>query len=244
MKRNSWWYESKWCKKHDEAMQLNGKSKRTRQVYSRSLRMLVEFFGKEPDKITEEELQKYFLHRKTKDNWAPNTLRIAFCGIKFFYENVIQRDWHILGILKPQKEQRLPDILSQNEVQRVFSKLATFHNYVYLATVYSCGLRLQEGLSLEVSDIDSDRMMIHVHRGKGAKDRYVPLPHETLSLLRKHWSCHRHPQLIFPAMKTNGKNAANTENPMAKASVQGAFRSAKNAAGIRKKRVTIHTLRH
>ncbi len=169
MKRNSWWYESKWCKKHDEAMQLNGKSKRTRQVYSRSLRMLVEFFGKEPDKITEEELQKYFLHRKTKDNWAPNTLRIAFCGIKFFYENVIQRDWHILGILKPQKEQRLPDILSQNEVQRVFSKLTTFHNYVCLTTVYSCGLRLQKGLSLEVSDIDSDRMMIHVHHRQSGK---------------------------------------------------------------------------
>jgi integrase/recombinase XerD len=244
MKRNSWWYDSTWCKKHDEAMQLNGKSKRTRQVYSRSLRMLVEFFGKEPDQISEKELQKYFLHRKTKDNWSPNTLRIAFCGIKFFYEHVIQRDWHILGILKPQKEQRLPDILSQDEIHRVFSKLTTFHHFVFLTTVYSCGLRLQEGLSLEVPDIDSDRMMIHVHRGKGAKDRYVPLPNETLSLLRKHWRCHRHPQLLFPAMKNSGKNAKNTDNPMAISSVQCAFRSAKNTAGIRKKRVTIHTLRH
>ena len=82
-------------------MQLNGKSKRTRKVYSRALRMLVEFFDKEPDQITEEELQKYFLHRKTKNKWSPSTLQIAFCGIKFFYEHVIQRDWHILGILRP-----------------------------------------------------------------------------------------------------------------------------------------------
>ncbi len=225
MKRKYWWYETQWYIKHNEAMQINGKGKRTRKAYSRALRMLVEFYDKEPDQITEDELQQYFLHRKTKDNWAPNTMRIAYCEIKFFFEHVIQRDWHILGILRAKNEQRLPAVLSRDEIKRIFSRLTTFHNYVYLTTVYSCGLRLQEGLFLEVSDIDSDRMMIHVHRGKGAKDRYVPLPEQTLPLLRKHWANHRHPRLIFPALGRNGKGGPRTLHPMAIASVQGGLSS-------------------
>ena len=120
----------------------------------------------------------------------------------------------------------------------------TFHNYAYLSTVYSCGLRLHEGLHLEVSDIDSSRMMIHVHRGKGAKDRYVSLPQPTLKLLRRYWLTHRHPHLLFPALGRNGKGAKEAVNPMAKSSVQGAFRRAKFEAAIGKKGVAIHTLRH
>ncbi len=243
-KKKYWWYETEWFKKHNDTMQINGKGERTRKAYSRSLRMLVEFFDKKPDEISEEELQNYFLHRKTVDKWSPNTMRICYCGIKFFYEHVLKRDWHILGILRAQTEHRLPSVLSREEIRKIFSHLTTFHNYVYLTTVYSCGLRLQEGLFLEISDIDGDRMMIHVHRGKGAKDRYVPLPHETLNLLRKLWASHRNPRLLFPALGRNGKKGPTSKRPMAIASVQGAFRKAKFAAGIQKKRVSIHTLRH
>jgi integrase len=87
-------------------------------------------------------------------------------------------------------------------------------------------------------------MMIHVHRGKGAKDRYVALPHSTLHLLRQYWRTHRHPQLLFPALGRSGTGAKEALNPMAKSSVQGAFRRAKWDAGVRKKGVSIHTLRH
>lgn len=167
MKPKYWWYKTEWYKKHNDAMQINGKGDRTRKAYSRSLRQLVEFFDKNPDLISEEELQQYFLHRKTKDKWSPNTMRICYCGIKFFYEHVLKRDWHILGILRAQNEHRLPAVLSRQEIQKIFSCLTTFHNYVFLTTVYSCGLRLQEALFLEIPDIDSNRMMIHVHRGKG-----------------------------------------------------------------------------
>ncbi|MDI6800400.1 MAG: tyrosine-type recombinase/integrase [Actinomycetota bacterium] len=124
------------------------------------------------------------------------------------------------------------------------AQVKTFQNYAYLSTVYSCGLRLHEGLHLEVSDIDSSRMMIHVHRGKGAKDRYVPLPPSTLNLLRRYWVTHRHPCLLFPALGRGGNGAKEAPSPMAKSSVQGAFRRAKVAAGIRKKAVSVHTLRH
>lgn len=233
-----------WYENSVKALQLNGKGERTQQSYTRAVRMLTEFYDKTPDGISEEELQEYFLHRKNVNNWSPNTMRICYCGIRFFFENVLKRDWHILGILRAQNERRLPAVLSQEEVRGLLARVKTPQNHAFLTTVYSCGLRLQEGLHLEVSDIDSDRMMIHVHRGKGAKDRYVPLPHATLGLLRRYWVTHRNAQLLFPALGRNGKGAKECTTPMAKSSVQGAFRSAKFEAGIRKKSVSIHTLRH
>jgi integrase/recombinase XerD len=233
-----------WYQRMVDSLQLNGKGERTQQAYTRSVRMLSQFYGKTPDLVTEQELQEYFLHRKNVCHWSPKTMRICYCGIRFFYEKVLDRNWHILSILRAQNEQHLPAVLSVEEVRSLFANIKTFHNYAYLSTVYSCGLRLHEGLHLEVSDIDSQRMMIHVHRGKGAKDRYVPLPQSTLQLLRRYWVTHRHPRLVFPALGRNGKGATQAQTPMAKSSVQGAFRHAKFAAAIGKKGVAVHTLRH
>jgi integrase/recombinase XerD len=113
-----------------------------------------------------------------------------------------------------------------------------------LSTVYACGLRLTEALNLEVSDIDSTRMMLHVHRGKGAKDRFVPLPKTALSILRTRWKTQRNPRLLFPAQGRDSRSASSADTPMAISSVQGAFRAAKREAGIGKRAVSIHTLRH
>ena len=233
-----------WYQRMVNTLQLNGKGERTQQAYARSVRMLSQFYGKTPDLVTEQELQDYFLHRKNVCHWSPKTMRICYCGIRFFYEKVLDRNWHILSILRAQNERRLPAVLSVEEVRSLFARIKTFHNYAYLSTVYSCGLRLHEGLHLEVSDIDSSRMMIHVHRGKGAKDRYVALPQATLKLLRRYWLTHRHPCLLFPALGRSGRGAKQSQTPMAKSSVQGAFRRAKVAAAIGKKGVAIHTLRH
>ena len=90
-------------------------------------------------------------------------------------------------------------MLSVDEVRRLIAAVRTPHNRAYFWTVYSLGLRLEEGLHLQVGDIDSARMMVHVHRGKGAKDRYVPLPSRTLKVLRQYWVTHRHPVWLFPA---------------------------------------------
>jgi site-specific recombinase XerD len=233
-----------WYQRMIDTLQLNGKGERTQQAYARSVRMLSEFYDKTPDLVTEQELQEYFLQRKNVNRWSPKTMRICYCGIRFFYVNVLERNWHILSILRAQNEHRLPAVLSVDEVRSLLAHIKTFHNYAYLSTVYSCGLRLHEGLHLEVSDIDSQRMMIHVHRGKGAKDRYVSLPQSTLKLLRRYWLTHRHPHLLFPALGRNGNGAKQAQTPMAKSSVQGAFRRAKFDAGIAKKGVAIHTLRH
>jgi site-specific recombinase XerD len=233
-----------WYQKSINTLQLNGKAERTQEAYTRAVRMLSTFYGKSPDEITEPELEAYFLRRRNVDHWSANTMRICYCGIRFFFVHVLQRNWQLFDILRAKNEGRLPAILSRKEVHRILSAVRTRHNHAFLTTVYACGLRLQEALYLEVADIDSQRLMIHVHRGKGAKDRFVPLPRALLTVLRDQWRRHRHPRLLFPACGRDGRSAATAATPMAKSSVQGAFRYAKREAGIRKRAVSVHTLRH
>ena len=233
-----------WFQKSMNTLSLNGKGERTQQAYTRALRMLVDFYGKRPEEIGEAELEAYFLRRKNVDRWSSNTLRICYCGIRFSFVHVLGRNFGLFNILRAKNESRLPTVLSREEVRALLACVRTAHNRAFLATVYACGLRLQEALHLEVADIDSGRMMLHVHRGKGAKDRLVPLPHSTLAALRAHWRTHRHPRLLFPALGRSGQAAAGATTPMAISSVQGAMRRAKHQACIAKRAVSIHTLRH
>ena len=234
-----------WFQKSINSLSLNGKAERTQEAYTRALRMLCEFYGnKRPEQITEAELEAYFLRRKNVDRWSANTMRICYCGIRFYYVKVLARNWQLFNFLRARSESRLPAVLSREEVRALLGRVHTAHNRAFLSTVYACGLRLQEALFLEVSDVDSQRMMIHVHRGKGAKDRFVPLPRATLEGLRTHWRSHRNPRLLFPAYGRDSRAAAASSTPMAKSSVQGAFRRAKLEAGIHKREVSVHTLRH
>jgi site-specific recombinase XerD len=238
-------FQTPWYPKTIDALQLAGMSERTQECYARAVRMLLEYYdGKDPYQITEEELKAYFLYRRNTCKWSGATQRICHAGLKFFFRNVIGRDFPLFAFLKAKRERTLPCVLSREEVNRVLSHVSTDHNRACLQTIYSCGLRLQEGLFLQVSDIDADRMMIHVHRGKGAKDRFVPMPALLLTTLRTYWATHRNPRLIFPALGRGHQNAATSEVPMAIDSLQGAFRSAKAAAGITKRKVSVHTLRH
>ena len=225
-------------------MQVNGMGERTREAYLRSMRQLVEHYDKAPDHITEDELLDYFIHRQDVTGWSPATMRICYSGVKFFFKHVLKKNWHLLTIAQARRERRLPAVLSRDKVRKIFSLVRPFHNYAYLMTVYSCGLRLQKGLYLEVADIDGPRKMIHVHRGKGAKDRYVPLPESTYTLLRRYWRTHRNPRLIFPAVGRGGQSGPTSQIPVSIEGVQGALKRAKHAAGISKKGVPVHTLRH
>lgn len=227
-----------------KALRLAGMSESTQEAYTRAVRQLVQFYDKPPEQISEPELEEYFLYRQDESEWAGATLRIAQAGIKFYFRNVLRLDWHLFSYLNAKRERLLPCILSREEVFDILARVGAFSNYAYLSTVYACGLRLSEALSLEIADIDSQRMMLHVHLGKGAKDRYVPLPHETLFLLRRYWLTHRNPRLLFPGLGRGGKSAPTATKPMAIDTVQGAFQEAREAAGITKRRVTIHTLRH
>jgi site-specific recombinase XerD len=144
-------------------LQLGGKSERTVQAYTRAVHQLTTHYKKDPEFITEEELEAYFLYRRNESEWAPKTLNLCYCGIKFYYQYVLHRDWKLLTILKAQKEERLPEIPSKETIQRVLSCVTTFHNFVFFSTVYACGLRLQEALHLQISDIDGKRLMLYIH---------------------------------------------------------------------------------
>jgi integrase/recombinase XerD len=225
------------------ALQLAGMSERTQECYTRSVRQLVDFYQKTPDKITEQELQDYFLHRKNNDKWSAATMRICYSGIKFFFVNVLKRDWHTLELIHAKRDQTLPTVLSTNEVWTIINTTNTIQNKTYLTTVYTCGLRLHEALHLQVADIDAQRQRIHVHRGKGAKDRYVPLPESTLICLRQYWATHRNPKWIFPRLGRGGNEGPNAQQPMSYTSVQGALRRIIKQLKFQK-RISIHTLRH
>lgn len=236
--------QANWYGKSNRALSLNGKGERTQQAYTRALRMLVEFYGKTPDKISESELETYFLRRRTVDRWSESTLRICYSGIRFYFVQVLQRKWKLFDILRVRHESRLPSVLSREEVQKVLGCVSTVHSRAFLSVVYACGLRLEEALNLQVGDIDSTRMTLHIHRGKGARDRMVPLPHHTLQILRQYWVTHRNKELIFPLLGRNSRGGAAAKRPMGKASVQGAMRDAVRRAGITKPNVSVHTLRH
>jgi integrase len=168
---------------------------------------------------------------------------VAYSAIKFFYSHTTPRDWPTLRRLRVPKEKKLPDVLSVDEVRRLIAAVRTPHNRAYFWTVYSLGLRLEEGLRLQVGDIDSQRMMVHVHRGKGAKDRYVPLPSRTLKVLREYWATHRHPQWLFPAKGPDGQPTATADQPMERSSVQRAMSRVVQELEF-KKAISIHSLRH
>ena len=135
-----------------EDLQLRGMSERTQDSYVRSVRQLAEHYMKSPDKITEEELRDYFLHVKNVKKWSRSTSTIALCGIKFFYDHTVKRDWPTLTFVRAKREKKLPVILSQEEVRRIFKNVELPRYRVCLKTIYSSGLRLQEGTHLQVPD--------------------------------------------------------------------------------------------
>ena len=228
-----------------EDLQLRGYSDSTQSLYVNAVRQLCEHYDKSPGSITEEELRDYFLFGKNVKKWSRSTSTVALCGIKFFYENTIQRPWPTLLFIRPGREK---NCLSSSAVMKfvVLSNIELLRYRVCLTTIYSCGLRLSEGINLKVENIDSARGFIQVKKGKGImgkKDRNVPLPQKTLQLLREQWKSHRNKVWIFPSTGQSGKDMPYATRPISKSSVQSAFRKALKSAAINKK-ATVHTLRH
>jgi len=114
-----------WYQKAIDALQLNGLGERTQEASVRAVRLLCQFYDKTPDQISESELQPYFLHRKNRDGGSPNTMRIGYGGIRFFFVHVVQRNWHTLELIRAQSEHRLPVVLSREEVRRLLGWVRT-----------------------------------------------------------------------------------------------------------------------
>ena len=226
-----------------EDLQLRGYALGTQEAYVRAVGQLAEYYAKGPDQISEEELRRYFLYLTNEKQVSRSTSTIALCAIKFFYEHTLQRQWPTLDLIRPGKEQKLPVVLSVEEVRHLLGTVHKPHYRVCLSTLYGCGLRVSEGRSLQVSDIDSARMTVHVRGGKGKKDRYVPLPESVLSMLRAYWTSHRHPIWLFPQHSSSGSSATRATQPQNYHGLYYVLKAALKECGLHKP-VTLHTLRH
>jgi len=227
-----------------EDLQLHGLAAKTQDAYVRAVRQLAEHYGKAPDRITEEELRQYFLYLQNERHVSASSFTIALCGLKFFYQQTLQREWATLDLVRPAREQKLPVVLSTAEVGRILACLRQPRYQVCLGTIYACGLRVQEGVHLQVHDIDGDRKLLHVRHPKGGQERYVPVPSHTLERLRQHWASHRDPLWLFPAgWQSAGTRHSTATGPMSVSGVQRAFQAALLASGVQKL-ATVHTLRH
>lgn len=227
-----------------EDMKLRGLSESTQEAYARVVRQLAKHYKKSPDQINDEELRQYFLYLKNVRKIAESTLGIHLGAIKFYFQYTLKREFPTLEMVRIQRIKKLPVVLSTSEVRKILGTVRRLRYRACLSLIYSCGLRLREGLFLKVKNIDSERMCIHVQKGKGHKDRYVPLVQGSLELLRQYWVKHRHPIWLFPAPdKPRGLPSKTAIKPMNAGGLQLVFRKAVDECGIQK-HATVHTLRH
>jgi site-specific recombinase XerD len=227
-----------------EEMQLRSYAQSTIEGYVHAVAQLARHYHRAPDKLTEVEVRHYLLHLKLDKKIARGAFSVVLGGLRFFYHKAVGRDWKSLDVAKPRSEKKLPVVLSRDEVWRVLDAVRIDVYRVCLTTIYACGLRLMEGASLQIPQVDSARGVLHV-QGKRRKDREVPLPNATLQLLRDHWRTHRSPLWLFPATPRHGiqDSVARDAGPITRASLQSAFRRAVQRSGLHK-RAHVHTLRH
>jgi len=220
----------------DKDMIVRGMAGRTREAYLAQVAGLAKFYRRSPAEITRQEVQGYLLHLLEERKLSYSTCNQAAHAIRFLHRVTLGRDRAQFCIPAPRVPQRLPEILSREEIQRLFECATNPKHRALLMIAYGAGLRVSEVVNLQVTDIDSDRMTIRVEQGKGMKDRYTLLPKRLLTELRHYWSNARPKLLLFP-------NARDASRPMDTTSVQRAFYQAKERAKITK-RCGIHGLRH
>jgi integrase/recombinase XerD len=151
-------------------MQLRGFAASTQESYVGAVSRLAQHYRRSPDRITEEELRQYFLYLANQKKVARATATITLCAVRFLYEHTLHRPWTTLRFVRPQREKKLPVVLSRDEVRRILAEVRIPVYRACLTTIYGCGLRLLEGARLEVPDVDSARMLLFIH-GKGKQDR-------------------------------------------------------------------------
>ena len=227
--------------KHLQALKLQGKREKTIDGYARALRRIAGYFDCCPDSLEPDQLKTYFAWMVENYSWS--SVKVDLWGLSFFYRHVLGRKMEWIEIVNPPKARSLPDVPTREEVQRLINGVYRLRYRVFFFVIYSMGLRLGEGLGMEIGDIDSNQRRVHVRQGKGGKDRYVPLPDPTLQHLRRFWRTHRHPRLLFPNASGNEASARTASSPMDRGGVQAAIQAARKDCGIHK-HLTVHSLRH
>ncbi len=218
--------------RHLDLLKLQGKAQKTIDAYSRAIRRIRDHFDCCPDQLSVEQLETYFVNLVDTHSWS--TVKIDRNGLQFFWRHVLKRDWDWINIIKPPKIHTIPDILTPVEIEQIIGKTRKLRYRVFLLTTYSMGLRLEEALSLQVGDIDAGRKRVHIRRGKGHKDRLIPLPDLTLQGLRELWRRHRHPCLIFPNATGSLNTIQQATTHMDRGGTQKAMKTVVTECGIKK----------
>ena len=222
---------------HLKHLRIKGLQPKTIDAYSRAIRRIGDYFNHQINDLSEQQHLDYFSALLETHSWG--TVKLDLYGLKFFYIHVLHKRWVDVNLIKPPKGQRLPDIVTVHEAQLLFQKTKRLSYRVLYFVLYSLGLRLGEGLRLEVGDIDGQRMRVHVRNSKGNKDRLVPLPETTLDILRRFWLVHRNPVLLFPNRHGGLKSAHLATTPLDRGGVQCTLRKVAQECGIKKKSLHI-----
>ena len=219
--------------RHLRLLKLQGKSKKTIDAYARAVRRIREHFDCCPDQLTLEQREQYFADLVESHSWS--TVKVDRNGLQFYWKHVLKRDWQWVNIVKAPKVRSLPDILTVNEVEQLIGATRKLRYRVFVLNTYSMGLRLSETLSLQVGDIDGKRKLVHIRRGKGHKDRFVPLPDLTYRALRALWRKHRNLCWLFPNAVGSPERIRCATTHMDRGGAQAAIKAVVTQCGIKKK---------
>ena len=217
------------------AMQLRRFSPRTQESYLAAVAGLAKHYRQPPDQLDAEKIQAYLLHLTVERGLSWSSCNVAVSGLRFFYQETLGWDGMKLPIPPRRKPSKLPEILSHQELERLFASASLPKYRILLMTTYAAGLRLSEVIGLRMTDLDSQRLMIRVEQGKGKKDRYTILSAKLLDELRVYWRMYRPTHYLFPSK--------DSQRPKHPGHVQKIYYQTAQRAGIQK-RTSIHTLRH
>ncbi len=218
-----------------DAMLLRGFSKRTQQSYIGAVNQLARYYNCSPATLKLEQLQDYFLYLVKQRNLSPASCRLYLNAIRFLYLQVLGWGLFDVTIHTPKRAQKIPELLSRQEVARILGACPNKKHWMMLTTCYACGLRVSELVALQVKHIDSDRHVLRIEQAKGAKDRQVILSDHLIGLLRQYWQQYRPESSLFYGRYR--------QFSLSITSAQKVFTQSKHRAGITKIG-GIHSLRH
>ena len=214
-------------------LELRRKAESTIKSYVDAVRRLAAFYNRAPDQLSIEEIRSYFHHLLAEKQLGWNTVNVALCAVRSFMKYVVKTD---LDLQIPSKADfRLANPFTRDEMRKIFAATENPKYRAMFKTAYATGVRGEELIAIQVKDIDSDRMVVRVRKGKGRKERFTLLSEALLATLREYWVLERPRYWLFPNSRTNGKLAANT--------VRRALYRSMAAAGIERKGC-LHNIRH
>ena len=219
-----------------EDMQVRNLSPHPQASYVQQVSLFARHFNQSPEELGPEEIRSYQVYLTNEKKLSPGSILIAVAALRFLYKVTLHKDWSLEEIIPaPKKPQKLPVVLSPEEVLQFLSCVHSIKHRTILTVCYAAGLRISEAISLKVPDIDNKRMVIRVEQGKCQKDRYVMLSPKLLEVLRAWWPVEKPKQWLFPGDRVGSH--------ITKDAVELACQKAHRRCGIPKP-ITPHSLRH